>query len=355
MKVVIIGASGNAGTALLRALDAEPRVEDVVAVARRPPAEWHSPKTTWRAADIASDPLEPVISGADVVVHLAWLIQPARDLERCRAVNVTGSRRVMAAVAQARVPALVYASSVGAYSPGPKDRRVDEGWPTDGVPTSFYSRHKVEVERLLDGFELEHPDVRVVRLRPGLIFQRGAASEIRRLFAGPFLPSPLVSAKWIPIVPRNARLRFQAVHADDVADAYRRAIVGDARGAFNVAAEPVLDGEALGRLLDAHPLPVPGGVLRAGAAAAFKLRLTPTPQGWVDMALAVPLMDSSRAREVLGWQPRRDAGGALLELLEGIRASAGSPTPTLKPGGDGRLRAREFLTGVGARGPDGSR
>ena len=134
-------------------------------------------------------------------------------------------------------------------------------------------------------------------------------------------------------MPRNARLRFQAVHADEVADAYRRAIVGDARGAFNIAAEPVLDGEALGRLLDARPVPVPAGALRAGAAAAFHLRLTPTPPGWVDMAHAVPLMDSSRAREVLGWQPQRDAGAALLELLEGIRSSAGSPTPPLQARG----------------------
>ena len=350
MKVVVLGASGNAGVALLRALEAEPRVEDVVAVARRPPADWSSSKTTWRALDIAADPLGPVVRGADVVVHLAWLIQPARDVEQCRAVNVVGSRRVMAAVAEAGVPALVYASSVGAYSRGPKDRPVDESWPTGGVPTSFYSRHKVEVERLLDGFEIECPDVRVVRLRPGLIFQRGAASEIRRLFAGPFLPSPLVAPRWIPIVPRHPRLSFQAVHADDVADAYRRAIVGDARGAFNIAAEPILDGQALGRLLDAHPVRVPAAALRAGAAAAFHLRLTPTPPGWVDMALAVPLMDSSRAREVLGWQPRRDAGSALLELLEGIRSSAGSPTPTLQPGGDGRLRAREILSGLGSRG-----
>jgi len=351
MKVVVLGASGNAGSALLRALEGEPRVEEVVAVARRPPQEWPSSKTTWRSLDIATDPLEPVLRGADAVVHLAWLIQPARDREQTHAVNVGGARRVMAAVAAAGVPALVYASSVGAYSRGPKDRPVDETWPTGGVLSSFYSRDKAEVERSLDGFEREHPDVRVVRLRPGLIFQRGAASEIRRLFAGPFLPSRLVAPRWIPIVPRHPRLRFQAVHADDVADAYRRAIVGDARGAFNIAAEPVLDGEALGRLLDARPVPVPAPVLRGAAAAAFQLRLTPTPPGWVDMALAAPLMDSSRARDELGWQPRRDAGSTLLELLEGIRTSAGSATPTLKPGGDGRLRAREFLRGLGARGP----
>jgi UDP-glucose 4-epimerase len=349
MKVVVLGASGNAGTAVLRALEVEPEVQDVVAVARRPPAEWPSTKTTWRSLDIAADPLVAVLRGADAVVHLAWLIQPARDQERCYAVNVGGSERVMAAVAEARVGALVYASSVGAYSRGPKDRLVDESWPTGGTPSSFYARHKAAVERLLDRLEAERSEVRVVRLRPGLIFQRGAASEIRRLFAGPFVPGALASPKRIPLVPRHPRLRFQAVHADDVADAYRRAVVGDARGAFNVAAEPVLDSERLGQLLGARPISVPAAVLRAGAAAAFHLRVTPTPPGWVDMALAVPLMDTARAREVLGWQPRHDAGDALLELLDGIRTAAGSPTPTLMPGGGIASRAREILTGVGSR------
>src|SRR3954467_3682280 len=322
MRVVVLGASGNVGTALLRALEAEPAVDEVVAAARRPPDRWDSAKTTWRSVDIVADPLEPVLAGADAVVHLAWLIQPSRDRAQTHGVNVGGSRRVMAAVAAAGVPALVYASSIGAYSPGPKDRRVQETWPTGGVPSSFYSRDKAEVERLLDAFEREQPGVRVVRLRPALIFQRGAASEIRRLFAGPFLPSPRGDPRWIPVVPRHPRLRFQAVHADDVADAYRRAIVGEARGAFNVAAEPVLDGEALGRLLNARPIPVPAPVLRGAAAAAFQLRLTPTPSGWVDMALAVPLMDTTRAREVLGWQPTRDAGGALLGVLPRRRRRA---------------------------------
>ena len=350
MKVVVLGASGNAGTALLRALDAEPRVEDVVAVARRPPHEWHSPKTTWRSLDVATDALEPVVRGADVVVHLAWLIQPARDLEQCRAVNVNGSGRVMAAVAQARVPALVYASSVGAYSRGPKDRLVDESWPTGGVPTSFYSRHKVEVERLLDGFELERPEVRVVRLRPGLIFKRQAASEIRRLFAGPLLPSPLLRKQLIPFVPRIDRLRFQAVHSLDAGEAYRLAIVSEARGAFNIAAEPVLDSDQIGRLLGARPVPLPTGVLRTGAALSWRLRLQPSPAGWIDMALGVPLMDTTRAREQLGWGPTFDAGEALTELIDGLRDRAGLDTPPLSPDSGGPLRVREIVAGLGGRG-----
>src|SRR3954452_242429 len=182
MKVVVVGATGNVGTSLLHALAGDPKVDSIVGVARRLPAMTF-PGVEWVQADIRNDDLVSIFRGADAVVHLAWLIQPSRDEAELRSVNVDGSARLFRAVAEAGVPALVYASSVGAYSPGPKDRRVDESWPTDGIPSSFYARHKAEVERLLDAFERSNPSVRCVRLRPGLIFKRGAASEIRRLFA----------------------------------------------------------------------------------------------------------------------------------------------------------------------------
>ena len=349
MRVVVLGATGNVGTSLLRALASEPSVDRVLGVARRLP-KLDLAKTEWAAADIAQSDLEPLFRGADAVVHLAWLIQPSRDQDVLRATNVEGSLRVFRAAAAAGVPRLVYASSVGAYSPGPKDRRVDESWPTGGIASSFYARHKAEVERLLDGFEAEHPETRVVRLRPGLIFKYRAASEIRRLFAGPFLPSPLVRPGLIPIVPDVPGLRFQAVHSYDAGDAYRLAVVNDeARGAYNVAAEPILDPAELGRLLGARPVPLPAAALRAGAAVSWRLRLQPSPEGWVDMALAVPLMDITRARTELGWEPQRSAGDALLELMRGMRDGAGFDTPPLEPGGAGPARMREVLSGIGGR------
>jgi UDP-glucose 4-epimerase len=349
MRVVVLGASGNVGTSVLRSLADEPAVESVLGVARRVPNQAF-PKTEWRQADIARSPLRPLFQGADAVVHLAWLIQPGRDKRRLHAVNVEGSARVFRAVAAAGVPALVYASSIGAYAPGPKDRGVDESWPTTGIQTSFYARHKAEVERLLDRFESEHPDTRVVRLRPGLIFKREAASGIRRLFAGPLLPGFLVQPRLIPVVPAHERLVFQAVHSYDAGEAYRLAIVDDsAHGAFNIAADPVLDPDELARALGARTVHVPARVLRGGAALAHRLRLQPSEPGWVDMALAVPVMDTTRARTELGWQPRRSSTEALLDLLDGMREGAGLDTPPLEPGGAGALRLREFATGVGSR------
>jgi UDP-glucose 4-epimerase len=348
MRVVVIGATGNVGTAVLRALRDDDAVTEIVGAARRVPDAPPPPKTTWAQADISRDALEPLLRGADCVVHLAWLIQPSRDESVTHATNVEGSARVFAAAAAAGVPAIVYASSIGAYAPGPKDHGVDEAWPTTGVPSSFYSRHKAATERELDRFESEHPDVRVVRLRPGLIFQRAAATGIRRLFVGPFLPSPLVRPELVPVVPRHPRLRAQALHSDDVADAYRRAVVNpDARGAYNVAAEPPLDGDVVARLLGARAVDVPARVLRAGAALSWWLRLQPSEPGWVDMGLAVPLMDCSRIRDELGWTPRHSAEDAFLELLAGLHDGAGHPTPPLVPSTSGPLRVREVITGVG--------
>jgi nucleoside-diphosphate-sugar epimerase len=188
-----------------------------------------------------------------------------------------------------------------------------------------------------------------VRLRPGLIFKRESASEQRRLFAGPLVPRALLRPALIPFVPDTPRLRFQAVHSLDIGEAYRLAVVRDVHGPFNVAAEPVLDPDRLARLLGARKLRVPPGVLRALAALTWRLRLQPTPESWVDMGLSVPIMDTTRALTELGWQPRRSAEDAFMELLEGMRDGAGAPTPPLEGGGAGRLRIKEFLTGIGSR------
>lgn len=348
MRVTVIGATGNVGTALMRRLSAEPAVTELVGVARRRP-ELSLPKTRWETADIsAKADLAPLLRGSDAVVHLAWLIQPSRHESVTRATNVDGSRRVFEAAARAAVPRILYASSVGTYSEGPKDRAVDESWPVGGIASSFYSRHKAATEAMLDSLERAHPELRIVRLRKGLIFGREAASGIRRLFAGPFLPSLLLRPGLIPLVPSHDRLVFQAVHRDDVAEAYRLALLDDdARGAYNVAADPVLDPAELGRLLGARPVPVPRGLLRGAAAATWRAHLQPTEPGWVDLGLGVPRMSIERAHTELGWMPRHSAGDALLELIDGMREGAGGPTPPLDPASSGPARMREVLTGVG--------
>jgi UDP-glucose 4-epimerase len=349
MRIVVTGATGNVGTSVLPALAADQEVDEIVGLARRLP-RWENPRTRWLRADVTSDDLRGAFAGADAVIHLAWLIQPARDGAQLERVNVDGSRRVFEAAAGAGVKALIHASSVGVYSPGPKDRAVDETWPREGVQSLFYARHKAAAERALDAVEAANPRLRVVRMRPGLIFKREAGPEIRRLFGGPLVPAWLTRPGLIPVLPLPDRLVLQCVHGEDVAEAYRLAVSNErASGAYNVAADPVLDPQALARALESRRIRVPERPLRALAAATWRAHLQPSPPGWLDMGLAVPVMDTSRAREHLGWRPRHDAAYALREMLAGMREPCGLDTPPLAPRAGGPLRLREILTGVGRK------
>lgn len=351
MRVVVIGATGNIGTSTVRALAADPDVTRITALARRMPGTGagDTDKTEWVEADVTDSDLVAPMRGADAVIHLAWLFQPTHRPAVTWDANAVGSARVFDAAAEAGVPALVYSSSVGAYSPGPKDRAVDESWPTHGWPGAAYSREKAYVERLLDAFEAAHPDRRVVRIRPGFVFERQTAAQQRRLFAGPLLPGRLARADRIPVVPDMPGLRFQVLHSADAGEAFRLAAVRDVRGPFNIAADPVIDAAELADMLGARTVRVPQRGVRAALAAAWGMHLVPASPGLFDLAMELPIMDTARARTELGWTPRHSSREALLEFLEGLRTGAGRDTPPLAPGTGGPMRVREFATGVGRR------
>jgi len=336
MKIVVVGATGNVGIALLRVLKDHPDVEQIVGIARRPPGNdgpaeaGFGGRVQWVAADIVSDDLRSAFEGADVVVNLAWQIQPARERGQMHLTNVHGSRRVFDETLACGAKALVHASSVGVYAAGPNNKLVDENWPHTGISTSSYSRDKAAVEAMLDRLEATHPELRVVRMRPGLVFQRAAGTEIAHYFLGRLVPRSAVRPRWLPAIPLPPQIRFQVVHADDLATAYAAAITRDVRGAFNIAADPVLDVERLAAFFNARPLPVPLRLMRGLASLGYRLHLQPTDAGWVDLAAQTPLMDVTRARTELDWQPRMAADAALLDLTEGIRDKATGPTPVLR-------------------------
>lgn len=344
MKVAIVGASGNAGTALLHALRDEARIDEIVGIARRTPDTSADPydAARWERIDIAVpavddtadarviDRIAEAIAGADCVVHLAWLIQPNHRRDVLRRANVDGTRRVIEACLRAGVGHLVCASSVGAYAGVRDDRPRDESWPATGIPSSHYAVDKAAQERLLD--DAEARGLRVARLRPALVFDRDAASEITRLFVGALVPPALLRPGGVPVLPLPAGLRVQVVHGADVADAYRRAIVNRATGPFNIATEPLLRGGDLAAVLDhGRHVAVPSAVLRPLLHVAWRAHAIAADPGWLDMAMRVPVMDTSRARRELGWSPQRDARDTLRELLTAVADGAGTPSAPLRP------------------------
>ncbi len=336
MRVLVTGATGNLGTSVVAALAADPSVDEIVGLARRIPA-WSPPKTRFVAGDVRWADLGDLCRDVDAVVHLAWAFQPTHRPISTWEVNVIGSISVFEAAASARVPSLVYASSVGAYAPGP-GRRVDERWPTHSLPTAAYGREKAYLERYLDGFEARNEAMRVVRIRPSFMFKRESASEQARIFGGPLPPRFLLRPGRLAALPVPTGLRFQALHTDDAADAFRRAAIGEPRGAFNIAADPIIDRGVLADVFGARVVEVPLRVLYPMLAAAWRLHAVPSEPALLQLLLNLPTLDTTRAEQVLGWTPRRTGVEALREMLHGLAERAGMDTPPLTPDRPGIMR-----------------
>jgi nucleoside-diphosphate-sugar epimerase len=343
VRIVISGATGNIGTALLRRLLADGEHE-LVGLARRPPVrgkraeESTAERVRWTSVDLTRGDCRPALdralTDADAVVHLAWGFQPSHDQRYLEELGVGGTRRVLEAAVAQRVPHLVHMSSVGAYSPKSDDRPVDETYPTDGVRSSVYSRHKAAVERLLDEYESQHSGVgdaptNVTRLRPGIVGQRAAGSALLRYGVPSYLPGRAITL--LPLLPLDRRMAIPMVHADDVADAVVRVITRSAYGSFNLAAPPPITPAHIAAVLEARHVHVPARVLRVAVTGSWLARLQPLDPGWLDLAMKVPLMDCTRARNVLGWTPSHSADSVLHETVAALRDSAAASTPALRP------------------------
>ncbi len=337
--VAVTGATGSVGTALLRQLS-RTSIAGVRGLSRRQPPDTAPYDTvTWHHTDLGSADsvavLTDFLDGASVLVHTAWALQPGREPDLLHEVNVEGTRRVLDAAGVAGVGHVVVLSSLGAYAAGDPASRVDEDFPTTGVPSAQYSRDKVAVEQLVRDFAAAHPDVTVTVVRPTLVLQSAAAGAIGRYFLGPLLlraarAVPESVASRLPL-PLPSSLHLGLVHADDVADALARIVDRRAGGAFNLSADPVMDADQIATALGTVRVPVPGAVLRAGLSAAFHARLVPTEPGWLDIALQIPALDATRARTVLDWQPAHRGDRMLAEFVAALGRGDGGVGPVLHP------------------------
>ncbi|CAA9380623.1 MAG: NAD-dependent epimerase/dehydratase [uncultured Nocardioides sp.] len=333
MRIVVTGASGNLGSALLRRLSATGR-HDVVGVSRRvPPEAAPFADAEWVTVDLTKDEdtaaLRTAMAGADAVVHLAWGFQPTHREDYLEELGVGGTRRVIEAATATGVRHLVHMSSVGAYSPKEDDSPVDETWPTGGVPSSMYSRHKSAAERLLDGLERESPDLVVSRLRPGIVGQRNAGSALLRYALPAVVPAAVLDH--VPFLPLDKGLAVPMVHADDVADAIVRVLESRAPGAFNLAAPPAVTAQDIAHVLGTRLVHVPSGAVRAAVSLSWRARVQQVDPGWVDMGFALPLLDTARATSELGWSPSKDSLTVLAETVDGMREGAADRSPVLRP------------------------
>jgi nucleoside-diphosphate-sugar epimerase len=240
----------------------------------------------------------------------------------------------MRAAGVAGVGHVVHMSSIGAYAPGAVGQRVAEDWPTTGIPSAHYSRDKSEAERVVHEVAARHPDLTLTVVRPTLVLQPDAGSEIGRYFLGPLvfgaarrLPGAVARLLPLPL----PRLAVSFVHADDVADALVRILDRRAPGPFNLAAEPLMDANALARALGTVRIPVPALAVRTTVQAAFAAHVIPTEPGWVDIGTRVPALNTTRARKLLDWAPVHRGDEVLRDFIAALGRGEGASGPLLQP------------------------
>ena len=325
--IAVTGPTGTFGHGLIPLLQADPSVDRVVGIARRPfdPAEHGWTKMEYRRGDVRDrDALAEAFAGADAVAHLAFNIYGNADRATLRAINVDGTVNAFEAAAAAGVRRFVYASSVAAYGfHADNPIGMDEDHPIRGSRTLFYSQEKAEVEHLLREHAEAHPEVELTLFRPTIVLGPHAAGAGAEVVPGPLRPVArglvgLLGALPVPfpMVPSPQPLQF--VHEDDVGQAFLLALRGEGPpGPYNLAGDGTLTGEQLARELGLAPLPVPGAVTRAGARAVTALpsAVRPAALDWAEAALHPLVVDSSRAKRELGWSPRYTAVEALRATL----------------------------------------
>jgi nucleoside-diphosphate-sugar epimerase len=333
LTVAVTGPTGTFGAGLVPRLQAEERVGRIIGLARRPfdPVERGWTKMEYRRGDVRDpEALREAIRDADVVVHLAFLITGNASRETTRAINVEGTLNVFRAAAAAGVRRFVYASSLAAYG-FHRDNPVGmtEEWPVRPAARLFYAQEKAELEQLLAEQAAAHPDLALYLLRPPVVL--GPHS----LGAKDVLPGPLAPlGRWL-VEAGNRRLPFpvpvvvptlplQFVHEDDVGRALMLCVLGAGPpGAYNIAGDGVLTAADVAREYGAIPLRVPPGPAQLAARVVSRLPFLPPAAEWVEALSHPAIMDTTKAKEQLGWRPRYSGIEALRATLPPRRGAEG--------------------------------
>lgn len=329
LTVAVTGPTGDIGRSLLRSLDRSREVGRVLAMARRPfdPAEHGLKKTEYRQGDVLDRGLvDEFVRGADVVVHLAFLIVGGlSDTER---VNLEGSRAVFEATVAAGVPRLVYASSVAAYGfHADNPALLTEEIPPRATERHYYSAQKAALEAVLAEVVRGTPTEAYV-FRPCIVAGGDALALLENIpyiqlsdrMPGPLLRMLEVLPALKPVLP-DPGVPFQLVHHDDVATALRAAVLGRGEpGVYNLAGPGELRMSDLADALGWYSIPIPDLALDATAELLARLPFIPAEAQWIESVRAPVLMDTAKARRELRWRPKHDAASTLREMVDAARS-----------------------------------
>ncbi|CAN5516928.1 SDR family oxidoreductase [soil metagenome] len=223
VTVAVTGAAGYMGSRLIRTLCAHERVGRVLGFDLRAP-DLRADKFVFDTLDVRDERLASRLGGVDVVVHLAFVMDPIEDETEMRDANVNGTQNVFNCAAESGVGKIVYTSSATVYGAHPDNEvPLTEESPLRANLDFSYAAHKLEVELIAREFRSDNPDVSLTVFRPAIVFGTGVDNAWSR-----FIEAPILFAVKDHAPP------FQFVHEDDVVAALSFAVFRDLDGVFNL-------------------------------------------------------------------------------------------------------------------------
>ncbi len=298
-SVAITGAGGYIGQRLISHLDGRDGCTRILGTDIVEP-EVTSGKLEFANKDIRDHSLIEFWRDQEVetLVHLAFIVDPIHDDKAMYDVNVNGTLNILRICEELNIEHVIVASSATAYGAWPDNPEpLKEDDPIRVFPPIFnYAHHKGLNEQHCAEFTKKHPEVVFNIVRPCVVYGPNTENYLSRYFARlPFVP--LVDG-------RNPNLQF--VHEDDVAQLFTLLIEKKVEGAFNVAGDGVVASSDVGAMLGKKSVKVPRWLFFSMLWTLWRLNLNlvEAPPGIVDYTSYPWVVDTTRAKELLGWRPK---------------------------------------------------
>ena len=301
VTVAVTGAAGYLGGRLIRDLCDDDSVGRILGFDVRAPEISH-PKFVFDSIDVRDAALEARLTGVDVLVHLAFVMDPIHDEATMRDINVNGSQNVFRCAGRAGVTKTIYTSSAVAYGAHPdNDVPLTEESPLRANLDFSYAAHKLEVEYVVREIQDEFPKMTFVILRPAIVF-------------GPNVDNAWSHSLELPILfyVQGHQAPLQFVHEDDVSRALHFAVGNDLDGAYNVAPDDWLEHDELRALTGRRSVQIPEPLAFSLVDRMWAMKMAEAPSGMLHYVMH-PWVVSSKKLQDAGFTFSRTAREVFIE------------------------------------------
>jgi len=313
MKVAITGISSFLASEILPMLDKDNSISEILGL-DLVERDFKSTKVIFKQRDVRDPQIEKDLIGYDTLLHLAFIVNPRKDKKEIYSINIEGSRNMFICAIKAGVKKIVHASSVAAYGSFPNNPiPIKEALPLRKMKKDFYYHDtKYAVEKIIDELEETHPEIIFTRIRPHIFLGKTIENTFKSFFKGKIIFGVGADNLW------------QFVYITDVAKMFYLALINNAPGAYNCGGDNPITMEVLGKKLNKKSKNIPYKLALGLLLFLQKIRILKVDlAGWIRMGKYPIIVDSTKAKKELGWEPEFDTFGAIKKFLEDLEEIEG--------------------------------